>query len=133
MIAQRIIAQLHPGAIILMHDGAPDTERQDRSQTVAALPIILAAIKARGLQPVTLPQMFADAGLLTYPATPTPAPTFTPTTGSTAVGSATGEQHGTPQPISAALLLAPLLPPLWLAGTTRKTTCRKGLMVWTLG
>jgi peptidoglycan/xylan/chitin deacetylase (PgdA/CDA1 family) len=76
-IAQCIIAQLHPGAIILMHDSAPDNETQDRSQTVAALPAILAAIKARGLQPVTLPRLLADAGLITPPvplsATPTPS------------------------------------------------------------
>ena len=52
---------------------------QDRSQTVAALPAILAAIKARGLLPVILPRLLADAGLITPPvpraATPTsPAP-----------------------------------------------------------
>jgi peptidoglycan/xylan/chitin deacetylase (PgdA/CDA1 family) len=62
-IARRIIQGLHPGAIILLHDGAPDTENQDRSQTVAALPAILAAIQARGLRAVTLPQLLADAGL----------------------------------------------------------------------
>jgi peptidoglycan/xylan/chitin deacetylase (PgdA/CDA1 family) len=78
-IAQCIIAHLHPGAIILMHDSAPDNETQDRSQTVAALPAILAAIKARGLLPVTLPRLLSDTGLITPPvphsATPTlPAP-----------------------------------------------------------
>jgi peptidoglycan/xylan/chitin deacetylase (PgdA/CDA1 family) len=72
-IAQCISAQLHPGAIILMHDSAPDTETQDRSQTVAALPAILAAIKARGLLPVTLPRLLADAGLITLPV-PLPTP-----------------------------------------------------------
>jgi peptidoglycan/xylan/chitin deacetylase (PgdA/CDA1 family) len=79
-IAQRIIAQLHPGAIILMHDGAPDNEKQDRSQTVAALPAVLAAIRARGLQPVTLPRMLVDAGLIKRPNPPpaTPSPTRTP-------------------------------------------------------
>jgi len=79
-IAQRIIAQLHPGAIILMHDGAPDNEKQDRSQTVAALPAVLAAIRARGLQPVTLPRMLVDAGLIKRPNPPasTPTPTRTP-------------------------------------------------------
>jgi peptidoglycan/xylan/chitin deacetylase (PgdA/CDA1 family) len=95
LIEQRIIAQLHPGAIILMHDGAPDNEKQDRSQTVAALPAILAAIKARGLRPVTLPQMLADAGMLKYPALPTPTPTAT----------ATDLQGGLPQPLGAAALI----------------------------
>jgi peptidoglycan/xylan/chitin deacetylase (PgdA/CDA1 family) len=74
-IAQCITAQLHPGAIILMHDGAPDNEVQDRSQTVAALPMILAAIKARGLLPVTLPRLLADAGLITLPVPPPTTPT----------------------------------------------------------
>jgi peptidoglycan/xylan/chitin deacetylase (PgdA/CDA1 family) len=80
VIAQRIIAQLHPGAIILMHDGAPDNEKQDRSETVAALPTVLAAIRARGLQPVTLPRMLVDAGLIKRPnpAPSTPIPTRTP-------------------------------------------------------
>jgi peptidoglycan/xylan/chitin deacetylase (PgdA/CDA1 family) len=78
VIAQRIIKQLHPGAIILLHDGAPDGEKQDRSQTVAALPAILAAIKARGLQPVTLPRMLLDAGLIKRPTPPSPTPTQTP-------------------------------------------------------
>jgi len=78
-IAQCIIAQLHPGAIILMHDSAPDNQTQDRSQTVAALPAILAAIKARGLLPVTLPRLLADAGLITLPV-PLPTTPTTPTT-----------------------------------------------------
>ena len=79
-IARRIIQGLHPGAIILLHDGAPDSENQDRSQTVAALPAILAAIQARGLRAVALPQLLADAGLvkaappqrISAPSAPTP-------------------------------------------------------------
>jgi peptidoglycan/xylan/chitin deacetylase (PgdA/CDA1 family) len=64
-IANRIIGGLHSGAIILMHDSAPDFEHQDRSQTVAALPNILAALRVRGLRPVTLPQLLSDAGYVT--------------------------------------------------------------------
>ncbi len=111
VIAQRIIAQLHPGAIILMHDGAPDNQIQDRSQTVAALPAILAAIKARGLRPVTLPQMLADAGLVPHPA-PTPTPTQTPMQGSV------------PQSFDSALaLLAPLG---WIGYAWRGRALRRG-------
>lgn len=62
VIANRVISNLHAGAIILMHDSGPDNEIQDRSQTVAALPLILAAIRARGLRPVTLPTLLSDAG-----------------------------------------------------------------------
>jgi peptidoglycan/xylan/chitin deacetylase (PgdA/CDA1 family) len=61
-IVRQVVANLHPGAIILLHDGAPDTESQDRSQTVQALPQILAALKARGLASVTLPQLLRDSG-----------------------------------------------------------------------
>ncbi len=63
VIAQRVITQLHAGAIILLHDSGPDTQNQDRSQTVAALPQILAAMKQQGLRAVTLPQLLHDAGV----------------------------------------------------------------------
>jgi peptidoglycan/xylan/chitin deacetylase (PgdA/CDA1 family) len=71
LIAQRVIANLHAGAIILLHDGAPDTKLQDRSQTVQALPQILSALQARGLVSVTLPQLLLDSGLVT-PSAPDP-------------------------------------------------------------
>jgi len=45
-----------PGAVILMHDGPAR-----REQTLAALPLILAGLKARGLKPVTLPQLLMDS------------------------------------------------------------------------
>ncbi len=44
-----------PGAIILMHDGGGD-----RSETVAALPKIIAALHRRGFKLVTVPQLLAD-------------------------------------------------------------------------
>ena len=72
LIVQRVVAHLHPGAIILLHDGAPDTESQDRSQTVQALPQILAALKARGLVSVTLPQLLKDGGLVHVVSSPPP-------------------------------------------------------------
>lgn len=42
-IVARVLRQAHPGAVVLMHDGGTD-----RSQTVAALPIIIAALRAQG-------------------------------------------------------------------------------------
>jgi peptidoglycan-N-acetylglucosamine deacetylase len=54
-IVQRALAGAHPGAIILMHDGGGT-----RAQTVAALPAILAGLRARGLHPVTVPQLLRD-------------------------------------------------------------------------
>jgi peptidoglycan/xylan/chitin deacetylase (PgdA/CDA1 family) len=44
-----------PGAIILMHDGGGD-----RSETVAALPKIIAGLRRRGFKLVTVPQLLAD-------------------------------------------------------------------------
>jgi peptidoglycan-N-acetylglucosamine deacetylase len=54
-IVQRALAGAHPGAIILMHDAGGT-----RTETVEALPIIIRALRARGLQPVTVPQLLAD-------------------------------------------------------------------------
>jgi peptidoglycan/xylan/chitin deacetylase (PgdA/CDA1 family) len=55
-IAATVLSEAHPGAVILMHDGPAR-----REQTLAALPIILAGLKARGLKPVTLPQLLMDS------------------------------------------------------------------------
>jgi peptidoglycan/xylan/chitin deacetylase (PgdA/CDA1 family) len=44
-----------PGAIILMHDGGGD-----RAETVAALPLIVRALRARGYRLVTVPQLLLD-------------------------------------------------------------------------
>jgi peptidoglycan-N-acetylglucosamine deacetylase len=54
-IARNALAGAHPGAIILMHDGGGD-----RSQTVAALPAIVAGLHRRGLRPVTIPRLMLD-------------------------------------------------------------------------
>ncbi len=49
VIARRVLAQLAPGAIVLMHDGG-----SDRTQTVEATREILPALEARGYRAVTL-------------------------------------------------------------------------------
>jgi peptidoglycan/xylan/chitin deacetylase (PgdA/CDA1 family) len=43
VIVNRVLSALHPGAIIVLHDGGGD-----RSQTVAALPAIISGIRAAG-------------------------------------------------------------------------------------
>ena len=48
---QSALAGAHPGAIILMHDAGGD-----RSETIAALPAIIAGLRKRGLEPVTIPR-----------------------------------------------------------------------------
>lgn len=68
VIASRVLAQAHPGSIILMHDGPAN-----RQETLAALPRIVAGLRERGLTPVTIPQLLADShypGVSTVPHRP---------------------------------------------------------------
>jgi peptidoglycan-N-acetylglucosamine deacetylase len=51
-IAQRVLAAVHPGAIVIMHDGGGD-----RSETVEALGTVVPALLARGYHLVTVPQL----------------------------------------------------------------------------
>jgi peptidoglycan/xylan/chitin deacetylase (PgdA/CDA1 family) len=52
-IISNVLANAHPGAIVLSHDGGGD-----RSETVAAYRVIIPTLLARGYKLVTLPQMF---------------------------------------------------------------------------
>jgi peptidoglycan/xylan/chitin deacetylase (PgdA/CDA1 family) len=54
-IVKRALEGAKPGAIILMHDAGGD-----REQTVAALPLLIHALRARGLQLVSVPRLLAD-------------------------------------------------------------------------
>ncbi|HXB64808.1 MAG TPA: polysaccharide deacetylase family protein [Solirubrobacteraceae bacterium] len=54
-IVQRALAGAHPGAIILMHDAGGN-----RAETVAALPAIVAGLRRKGLEPVTIPRLLLD-------------------------------------------------------------------------
>jgi len=51
-IVQRVLAQVQPGAIILSHDGGGP-----RGQTLAAYPLIIRALRARGYRFETVPQL----------------------------------------------------------------------------
>jgi peptidoglycan/xylan/chitin deacetylase (PgdA/CDA1 family) len=55
VIVQRALGGLEPGAIILLHDAGGD-----RSQTVAALPRIIKAVRNRGYRLVTVPRLLLD-------------------------------------------------------------------------
>ena len=56
VIADRALAEVRPGSVILLHDGGGD-----RAQTLVALPLILEGLEGRaGLRPVTVPQLLAD-------------------------------------------------------------------------
>jgi peptidoglycan/xylan/chitin deacetylase (PgdA/CDA1 family) len=88
-IVNRVLGNVHPGSIILMHDGPAG-----RSQTLAALPYILAGLHQRGLTPVSLPQL-----LFGYqPPTPTPTPTPTGVATPTEAPSPTPTDTPTPAP-----------------------------------
>ncbi len=54
-IVSNALSRVRPGSIILLHDGGGE-----RSQTVAALPRIIAGLRAKRLQPVTVPRLLAD-------------------------------------------------------------------------
>jgi len=59
VIVSRVLAQVRAGSIILLHDGPAL-----RDETRAALPGILAGLRARGLRLVTLPQLLEDGQYL---------------------------------------------------------------------
>jgi peptidoglycan/xylan/chitin deacetylase (PgdA/CDA1 family) len=64
-IEDNVLANAHPGAIVIMHDGGGD-----RSQTLAALPDIIDTLRARGYTFVTVTQLLGER--LIYRATPGP-------------------------------------------------------------
>jgi peptidoglycan-N-acetylglucosamine deacetylase len=55
VILQRTLDGVEPGAIILLHDAGGD-----RSETVAALPLIIKALRKRGYKLVTVPRLLVD-------------------------------------------------------------------------
>ena len=54
-IVSRTLAGIHPGAIVLMHDGGGD-----RSETVAAVKMLIPKLRKRGYQFVTVPRLLQD-------------------------------------------------------------------------
>jgi peptidoglycan/xylan/chitin deacetylase (PgdA/CDA1 family) len=54
-IVRRVLANVEPGSIVLLHDGGGD-----RHETLRALPAILRALARRHLQPVTLSRLLAQ-------------------------------------------------------------------------
>jgi len=56
-IVDRTVAAAKPGSIILLHDGMNAQHGADQSQTVEALPKIIAGLRAKGFDFVTLPEL----------------------------------------------------------------------------
>ncbi|HEY4452575.1 MAG TPA: polysaccharide deacetylase family protein [Solirubrobacteraceae bacterium] len=55
VIVERALAGAQPGAILLMHDAGGA-----REQTIAALPLVIRGLRARGFRLVTVPQLMLD-------------------------------------------------------------------------
>ena len=61
-IAHDVLRRVVPGSIILLHDG--DNEgKQDRRETVVALPLIIEGLRARGLHVVPLAEMLRETDI----------------------------------------------------------------------
>lgn len=54
-ITSNVLDNIHPGAIVLMHDGAEADE--DRTQTIEALREIIPALQDQGIEFVTVPEL----------------------------------------------------------------------------
>lgn len=59
-MAERVIARVSPGIIILAHDGEP-SHAIDRRKTMAALPILIEGLRKRGYRFVTVPELLQEA------------------------------------------------------------------------
>lgn len=78
-IVSRVMNTVHPGSIVLMHDGGGK-----RDNTVAALPVMIAQLKAQGYRFVTLSELLQLQVRSTQPqqaaTNPKPAPPIVPQT-----------------------------------------------------
>ncbi len=63
-VADRVLEQVKPGSIILLHDGLNGDASADRAVVLQALPQILAGLKAKGLTPVRLDELLSVPGYL---------------------------------------------------------------------
>ena len=57
-ISRRILKKATPGGIILLHDGSDSVLNQNRTATLEALPEILRVLRDRGLEFLTLEELF---------------------------------------------------------------------------
>lgn len=56
-VVSSVLDQVHPGAIVLMHDGGLGGGNLDRSRTIAALPRIINGLRERGYTFLTVPEI----------------------------------------------------------------------------
>jgi peptidoglycan-N-acetylglucosamine deacetylase len=60
LIAARVLRDVHPGAVILLHDGLDGDVHADRTVIVEALPLILDGLRQRGLHPVRVDELVGE-------------------------------------------------------------------------
>jgi peptidoglycan/xylan/chitin deacetylase (PgdA/CDA1 family) len=65
-VADKILANVRPGSIILLHDGLNGNVGADRSVLLSALPRILDGLQAKGLTPVRLDQLLHQPAYLDH-------------------------------------------------------------------
>jgi peptidoglycan-N-acetylglucosamine deacetylase len=57
LIARRVLRDVRPGSVVLLHDGLDGRVDADRSVIVEALPMILDGLRAKGLHPVRVDEL----------------------------------------------------------------------------
>lgn len=57
VIVQRIVSRVKNGSIMLLHDGFFHKKPEDRSSTVAALPLLIHQLREQGFEMVTVPDL----------------------------------------------------------------------------
>jgi peptidoglycan/xylan/chitin deacetylase (PgdA/CDA1 family) len=62
LVAQRVLDDVEPGSVILLHDGLDGSVTADRSVLVRAVPLILDGLERRHLKPVRLDAMLGERG-----------------------------------------------------------------------
>ena len=65
LVARRILRRVHPGSIILLHDGLDGISSANRQVVVDALPVILDGLAERGLKPVRVDRLLGTKSYLT--------------------------------------------------------------------
>jgi peptidoglycan-N-acetylglucosamine deacetylase len=62
LVARRVLDDVEPGSIIVLHDGLDGSVTADRSVLVRAMPLILDGLERRGLKPVRLDALLGERG-----------------------------------------------------------------------
>jgi peptidoglycan/xylan/chitin deacetylase (PgdA/CDA1 family) len=62
LIAERVLRDVRPGSVVLLHDGLDGNPSADRAVIVRALPLILDGLRERGLHPVRVDELVGETG-----------------------------------------------------------------------